>query len=90
VSHSDMQPEKETGGNAPRRTRTFNPLIKSQRADLSKRLELQQVPSDKDSPFPPIAHRSNSDDADLDRLIVRWPTLAPEVRKHIMELVGPP
>ena len=60
---------------APRRTRTYNPLIKSQQAGSPK----GSLPNDLRQPDPSFAHHLPTDtckiDPDLAAIVVAWPHL---------------
>jgi len=74
---------------APRRTRTFNPLIKSQRSDSHKAGDQKGLRLLKEDIAPPLPHRPNQADSDpnLVELMEAWPILPPAAREAIMGMV---
>jgi hypothetical protein len=71
---------------APRKTRTYNPLIKNQRADSATR---NFVSVSGDTPAVPSNTPSSPgrNDPDLLRLVEAWPALPPPVRAVLLALV---
>ncbi len=75
--------------NALRRTRTCNPLIKSQRGDSAK---ADRTGISDDAPANPSSRHSSGDgnplqDANLRRLIDAWPELPDTIRAGILAMV---
>ncbi len=72
---------------APRRTRTYNPLIKSQQAGYPKGL----LPKDLREPAPGVAHYLPTDtrktDPDLVAVIAAWPDLPEALKAGIVAMV---
>ncbi len=78
-------------GNAPRRTRTYNPLIKSQTDTISNVQSQQQLTlTAADGCSAGCSYRQGEGGMppDLARLVAAWPSLPEPIRAAIRALIG--
>jgi hypothetical protein len=84
----DLQLLSDSDANAPRWTRTINPLIKSQLPPDLEPPAPQRLTTYQDSPCPSLAHQSTTADPDLALVVERWPSLSATLRARIVKLAA--
>jgi hypothetical protein len=77
----------DASGSAPRRTRTFNPLIKSQPTDRRNPCQSQGKRQHGDALAPSLPPGPADLPPDLAALVAAWPTLPEPIRAGMMAMV---